>query len=148
MAGLECSHRRNGCVRSLSLSNICCRLARSASCAGGDGRVQLWMTEGAGNPQILLVYDVEFEDPSVDFGAAGYSGVQSQVVGTGVAWSCQQALSSDRSAWFGRLGQMPMATEVRSDDVRANGWVTNASCIGEEHYWQPTSQEMVKMISS
>ena len=102
--------------------------------AGGDGRVQLWMTEGAGNPQIILVYDdVEFGDPSVDFGAAGYSGVQSQVVGTGVAWSCQQALSSDRSAWFGRLGQMPMATEVRSDDVRAQ-WMGNQHFL----YWGRT----------
>ena len=43
------------------------------------------MTEGAGNPQTILVYDdVEFGDPSVDFGARD-TVVQSQVVGTGVA---------------------------------------------------------------
>ena len=116
---------------------------------GGDGRVQLWMTEGAGNPQTILVFDdVEFGDTTVDFGAAGYSGLQSQAVGTGVAWGCQETLSSDRTAWFGRAGQMPMATEIRSDDILSQ-WMGNDNFLyWGRHYWLRMYPEMVKTILS
>ena len=81
---------------------------------GGDGRVQLWMTEGAGNPQTILVFDdVEFGDTTVDFGAAGYSGLQSQAVGKGMG--LPRNLVSDRT--LGLVVRSNADGAIRSDDI-------------------------------
>ena len=96
---------------------------------GGSGHVQVWLTEGAGTPRTIIVWDdVEFGDSTVDFGAGGYAGIQSQAQGTGVAWGCLDSLSNERSAWFGRTGYLPMATEVRTDDLQSQ-WTGNQNFL-------------------
>ena len=98
---------------------------------GGDGHVQVWLTEGAGTPKVVVVLDdIQFGDSSVDFGTSAYVGIQSQTVGTGVEWGCLDTLSNQRSAWFGRTGYLPMATEIRSDDLLQQ-WVGNQDFL----YW-------------
>ena len=94
-----------------------------------------------------LYDDVEFGDPSVDFGAAGYSGVQSQVVGTGVAWSCSGRVLSRPVCLVWSFGSDANEDEVWSDDVLAQ-WMGNRHFLtGEEHCWQSMSPETVKTIS-
>ena len=87
---------------------------------GGDGHIQIWLSEGGGYPQVVIHHaDIEFGDSTVDFGVTATSGIQSLDTGTGVSWSCTTAgnLNNQQSAWFAREGMLPMAATVRSDDL-------------------------------
>ena len=87
---------------------------------GGDGHIQVWLSEGGGFPQVIIHHDdIEFGDSTVDFGVTAISGIQSLDTGTGVAWSCTTTgtLNNQQSAWFAREGMLPTATTVRSDDL-------------------------------
>ena len=101
---------------------------------GGEGIVQVWLLEGNGHPQVVIVHDdITFGDPSVDGGATAIVGLNSLVANTGVDWSCSGGLSDVRRAWFGRSSFLPAATEIRSDDV--NLWFEGSQNF---QYWGRT----------
>ena len=82
--------------------------------AGGDASFQVWLMEGR-NEVVVSHDDLEFGDPSVDFGASAVVGAFASTAG--LPYSCLTAMTDERSVWFGDEDARPARADIYTVDL-------------------------------